>query len=330
MNAMVSLLAVALLAVVAAIGAGAGLDVVFGVVLPYAAIVIFLVGVVWRVLVWARSPVPFRIPTVSGQAKSLGFLPSQRLESPPDGKWAFGRMVLEILFFRSLFRNTKAEMREGPKIVYGGAKLLWAFALAFHWTFLIILLRHLRFFSDPVPGFASALEGADGFFRFTLPAFYLTDLVILAALGFLLIRRFVSPTVRYISQAADYFPLFLLLGIALSGVAVRYVWKTDVVAIKELGMGLLAFSPAVPAGISAGFFIHLTLVSVLLAYFPFSKLMHFGGVFLSPTRNLANNNRAVRHVNPWNPEVELHSFAHWKEEFAEEIAQAGYELKGDK
>jgi nitrate reductase gamma subunit len=112
-------------------------------------------------------------------------------------------------------------------------------------------------------------------------------------------------------------------------VAIRYLWKTDVISIKELGMGLLAFSPSVPEGISAGFFIHLTLVSVLLAYFPFSKLMHLGGVFLSPTRNLANDNRVVRHVNPWKQEVELHSFAHWKEEFAEELAQTDFELKED-
>ena len=39
-------------------------------------------------------------------------------------------------------------------------------------------------------------------------------------------------------------------------------------------------------------------MSALAAYFPFSKLMHMAGVFLSPTRNLANNNRMVRHVNP--------------------------------
>jgi nitrate reductase gamma subunit len=182
MNAIVSLVLVGILAVVAAAGAGLGLETVFGVVLPYAAIVVFLVGVVWRVLLWAKAPVPFRIPTTAGQARSLDFIPAQKLESPPDGKWTFGRMVLEILFFRSLFRNTKAEMREGPKIVYGGSKWLWLFALAFHWALLVIVIRHLRFFADPVPAFASLIEGADGFFRFTLPAFYLTDILLLAAL----------------------------------------------------------------------------------------------------------------------------------------------------
>ncbi len=34
-------------------------------------------------------------------------------------------------------------------------------------------------------------------------------------------------------------------------------------------------------------------------YFPFSKLMHAGGVFFSPSRNQRDNVRDQRHVNPW-------------------------------
>ena len=170
---------------------------------------------------------------MSGQAKSLDWLPSQKLESPPDAKWTFGRMALEILFFRSLFRNTKAEMKEGPKIVYGGTKWLWLFALAFHWAFLVVLLRHLRFFTDPVSWLPATLDSVDGFFRFTLPAFYATDAVLFLALVFLLARRYLNPQVRYISLAADYFPLYLLLAVAATGMLMRYVAKTDVVAVKE-------------------------------------------------------------------------------------------------
>ena len=86
----------------------------------------------------------------------------------------------------------------------------------------------------------------------------------------------------------------------------RYFFKTDIVAVKELAIGLVTLHPKVPAGISPLFFIHLFLVSVLFAYFPFSKLMHAPGVFLSPTRNMVNNNRWVLHVNPWNYPVKFH------------------------
>ena len=76
-------------------------------------------------------------------------------------------------------------------------------------------------------------------------------------------------------------------------------------------------------------FVHLLLVSVLAAYFPFSKLMHMGGVFLSPTRNLANNNRAVRHINPWNYPVKIHTYAEWEEEFRDKIEAAGLPLEAE-
>jgi len=331
MNALVSLVAVLSIILIAFLGAGVGLEVVFGVVLPYAAILTFLVGFVLRIVTWAKAPVPYRIPTVAGQAKSLDWIKQQPLESPYTKGQVYLRMALEILFFRSLFRNTKAELKDGPRIVYGADKALWLFGLIFHWTFLIVFIRHLRFFTEPVPGLITAVEWADGFFDVGLPAVFATSVLLLVSLAYLIGRRFLDPQVRYISQAADYFPLFLIGGIACTGVLLRHVVKTDVVGVKELGMGLLSFSPPNlgELGLSGLFYAHLLLVTTLIAYFPMSKLMHLGGVFLSPTRNLANNNRAVRHVNPDPQPVQVHEFEHWKEEFKEEIAEAGYKLERD-
>ena len=68
---------------------------------------------------------------------------------------------------------------------------------------------------------------------------------------------------------------------------------------------------------------HLFLVSVLIAYFPFSKLMHMGGIFLSPTRNLANNSRMRRHVNPWNYDVKVHTYEEYEDEFRPVMMAAG-------
>ena len=97
--------------------------------------------------------------------------------------------------------------------------------------------------------------------------------------------------------------------------------------MKELSVGLVSLRPVVPEGVGLIFFIHLFLVSVLFAYFPFSKLMHLGGVFMSPTRNLANTNRMVQHVNPWNPDVKVHTYLEWQEEFRKEVEAAGYEIE---
>jgi nitrate reductase gamma subunit len=155
----------------------------------------------------------------------------------------------------------------------------------------------------------------------------MTDLVILAALLFLLVRRLSNAQVRYFSLFADYFALLLLLGLAASGVILRYFVKTDISGIKNLAIGLVSFSPSVPAGIDPFFFVHLFLLCVLVAYFPFSKLMHMGGVFLSPTRNLANNNRMKRHVNPWDYPVKVHTYQEWEEEFRDKIKAAGLPLE---
>ncbi len=104
----------------------------------------------------------------------------------------------------------------------------------------------------------------------------------------------------------------------------RYFIKTDIVSVKMLTMGLVSFSPAIPAtGIGSVFYIHLFLLCILFAYFPFSKLVHMAGVFMSPTRNLANNNRAKRHINPWNYPVHVHTYAEYEDEFRDKMKKAG-------
>jgi len=299
----------------------------FGIVVPGAAVVTFLIGMAYRVILWARSPVPFRIPTTCGQQRSLPWIKSGWLESPYTTPGVIARMGLEVGLFRSLFRNTKAELREGPKLVYGENKFLWLAALLFHWSFLVVFLRHLRFFMEPIPAFVNILGSVDGFFQVGAPVLYLTDVVILAALGYLLLRRLRDLQVRYFSLFSDYFPLFLLLGLVLSGILMRYFTRIDTVAVKQLAMGLVAFAPVIPKEVGSLFFVHLFLLSVLVAYFPFSKLMHMGGVFLSPTRNLANSNRMQRHVNPWNSPVKVHTYKEWEEEFREKIKAAGLPLE---
>jgi nitrate reductase gamma subunit len=308
---------------------GAGLDYLFAVVIPYCAITLFLIGFVYRIIGWARSPVPFRIPTTCGQQKSLPWIKTSRLDNPHTGLGAIGRMALEIFFFRSLFRNTRVNLRNDQKLVYGANKWLWAGGLAFHWSFLVIFIRHLRFFIEPVPYFVTLSEQLDGFFQVGLPVILITDIVIVVAVTYLFLRRVFDSRLRYISLPADYFPLFLILGIAVTGILMRYFYKTDIVAVKELAMGLISFRPVVAKDISAIFYIHLASVSVLFAYFPFSKLMHMGGVFLSPTRNLANNNRMKRHVNPWDYPVKVHTYEEYEDEFRDVMKAAGMPLEKD-
>ena len=322
MKVIYPLIAVLLLALVGYLGAAAGLDFLFGVIIPYLSVLLFFVGFTWRIFDWMKSPVPFRIPTTCGQAKSLKWIKRDELESP-SGFWGVvGRMSLEVLFFRSLFRNNKAEIAPGPSLAYASSKWLWMAGLIFHWSLLVIVLRHYRFFLASIPGFVEFLESIDGFLQITLPTLYITDLLLVLAVTFLVLRRLASAQMRIISLSTDYFPLFLILAIALSGISMRYLDKVDIVAVKVLVQGLVSFQFDAPGEIGAIFYVHLFLVCVLASYFPFSKLMHMGGIFLSPTRNLANNSLEKRHINPWNPEVKFRTYKEYEDEFREKMVKA--------
>ncbi|MBW1858779.1 MAG: menaquinol oxidoreductase, partial [Deltaproteobacteria bacterium] len=100
----------------------------FGIVIPYLAVIIFFAGVIYRVMQWAKSPVPFRIPSTCAQQKSLPWIKygyAEKLDNPVSTPWVVGRMILEIFCFRSLFRNTRMEYGTGESITYKPAKWLW-------------------------------------------------------------------------------------------------------------------------------------------------------------------------------------------------------------
>ncbi|MGE5892465.1 MAG: menaquinol oxidoreductase, partial [bacterium] len=68
MKTLFSFVAVAVLILLAYAGVkSAGMQYLFGVVIPYVAVFIFIAGFIRKILVWASVPVPFCIPTTCGQ-----------------------------------------------------------------------------------------------------------------------------------------------------------------------------------------------------------------------------------------------------------------------
>lgn len=305
----------------------AGLDYLFGVVIPYAAAVLFVAGFVYRMVDWLRRPVPYNITSTCGQEKSLDWIHHDKIESPSKPWHAAVRVLSEVLLFRSLFRNNRAEFSKGPDLVYGSTKWLWLGGLVFHWSLLVIVLRHARFFFVMVPGFAESLDQLDSFFDITLPAFYVTDALALSAITFLFVRRVADAKLRIISLPTDYFPLFLLGGIVGAGVLMRYIAKVDVMAVKDQMLRLMSFSFDPPAEIGALFYVHLFLVCMLLLYFPFSKLMHMGAIFLSPTRNMLNNSREKMHVNVWRQPMKIRTYSEYEDDYREKMKKAKLPLE---
>ena len=154
----------------------------------------------------------------------------------------------------------------------------------------LIVLRHLRYFIQPIP---SLIVFAQPF------GMYAGITMVIGLLG-LWARRFLVDRVRYISTPSDHLILALLIGIGLTGLTMTFLGPVhpDVVDVKGFIRGLLTFSfQPVPGEIIL--LIHLFLVAMLMIIFPISKLLHVPGVFFSPTRNMVDNPREKRHLAPW-------------------------------
>jgi len=227
-------------------------------VLFYLATAIFVFGLAYRIWLYARTPAPLKIPTTPAPVTRSGVVV---------------RMAKEVVFFESLFKANK---------------WTWLFGWVFHAAMLLILLRHLRYFTEPVWFWMNWVQPFGVYAGFAM----------LAGLAALWGRRFLVERIRYISGPSDHLMLLLLVGIAATGLLIKYVARTDIISLKAFVLGLIYFDwqpiPADPV-----LLIHLGLVLLLLFIFPFSKLLHAPGVFFSPSRNQVDNPREKRHLAPW-------------------------------
>jgi len=193
------------------------------------------------------------------------------------------RMAREVVLFESLFKSNK---------------WTWLFGWIFHFCLLVELIWHLRYFTEPVLFFLPWLQWFINFTGYGM---------VLGLLG-LWARRILVDRVRYISSPSDHLMLALLAGIGASGLIMKFIVHSDIVALKAFFLGLMVFSwqplPADPV-----LLIHLTLVATLMIIFPISKLLHAPGVFFSPTRNQADNPREQRHVAGWSAQIDNSSAA---------------------
>lgn len=229
----------------------------------YAATAMLIGGLAYKIYSYARTPAPLKIPTGPAPKTMTGVVM---------------RMAREVVLFESLFKANK---------------WIWLFGWIFHFALLLVLLRHLRYFTEPIWWWVAMLQPFGMYAGFAM---------VIGLIG-LWARRFLVERVKYISTPSDHLMLALLLAIGLSGLAMKYVAHTDIVALKAFMLGLMYFDwqplPADPM-----LLIHLSLVIVLMVIFPISKLLHAPGLFFSPTRNQVDNSREFRHLAPWAADLE--------------------------
>lgn len=237
-------------------------------ILFYAATAIFVGGLIYRINVYARTPAPLKIPT---------------MPAPTTKSGVAMRMAREVALFESLFKSNK---------------WIWLFGWVFHVSLLLVVLRHLRYFQEPVWNWVALVQPFGMYAGFAM----------VGALAALWARRIFVERIRYITNPSDHLMLALLIGIGVSGLSMKFVSHTDIVAVKAFMLGLMRFDwqplPAEP-----NLLIHLALVAVLMIVFPISKLLHAPGVFFSPTRNQVDDSRDKRHLAPWAAKLEADNTA---------------------
>jgi nitrate reductase gamma subunit len=224
----------------------------------YFATLVLLAGLANKILQYARTPAPLKIPTTPAPVTQTGVV---------------FRLVREVVLFESLFK---------------GNKWTWIFGWIFHFGLLLVTLRHLRYFMDPVWLPIQLIQ----------PFGIYGGMAMVVGLAGLWSRRFLVDRVRYITGPSDHLILALLIGIGLTGLGMSFVIHVDVISVKQFFLGLMRFHiqplPADPL-----LLLHLLLVVILMIVFPFSKLLHAPGLFFSPSRNQVDNPREQRHLAPW-------------------------------
>lgn len=225
-----------------------------GGVLPYAAVLVFLTAMVYRVWTWMRLPAP-----------SMTLFPAPS----PDGRANTVNTAKEALFFRSLFK---------------GDRSFWIFAWGFHMILALIFIGHLRVVSNVdrvllgagmteagVQGLSSGAGGAAG-------------ILILITAAVLLLRRLLIPRVKEITSTSDVLALVLIGAILITGNMMRFgAEHFDLTLTREYFARLATIrGPADAEVLQNGVFLtHMALAFLLLMYIPFSKILHFGGIFFT-------------------------------------------------
>ena len=154
----------------------------------YAATLLLLVGLVYKIVDYSRTPAPLKIPTTPAPITQTGVV---------------YRMAKEVVLFESLFKSNK---------------WIWVFGWLFHFGLFLVLARHLRYFTEPVWFWVGIIQPFGKYASFMM----------VVGLAGLLARRFLVDRVRYISTPSDYLMLVLLIAIGLSGMLMTFVVHTDI------------------------------------------------------------------------------------------------------
>jgi len=133
---------------------------------------------------------------------------------------------------------------------------LWLGEWLFHVCLALVMVRHLRFFLEPVPSCVAALQTPVVIAGYLLPL----------SLIYIFIAKLVIEKKSYIASS-NFFLLALLLLSGISGLLMKLWFRPDLVGIKWFSLGMVTFRP-VEVPHSPLFIIHFVLFLIVFAYLP--------------------------------------------------------------
>ena len=182
----------------------------FFALLFYLAFALFALGLGYKIYDFARTPAPLKIPTTPAPVNAGGVVL---------------RMAREVVLFESLFKSNL---------------WIWGLGWLFHASLALVLLRHLRYFTEPVWAWVAFIQ----------PFGMYAGITMLLGVAGLWARRLFVERIRYISTPSDHLMLVLLMAIALSGLTMTFAVPTDVIAVKSFFLGLMNFNwQALPSSV---------------------------------------------------------------------------------
>lgn len=220
-------------------------------VLPYITLIIFVVGMGYRFYVWSKTPQPGAITL---------------FPAPASGRAMFFNVIKESFLFPSLFK---------------GDRFLWLVAWVFHLTLALIVIGHVRVFTDFPRLWAALGINADAM---SAVSGGIAGILITVCAVLLIGRRMAIGRVKEVTNPSDYLALLLIIAILVTGNLMRFAAHFDLAITREYFSALATYS-VTSAGLpqSGMYTIHFLLAQLLIMFIPFSKILHLGGIFFTQT-----------------------------------------------
>ena len=150
-------------------------------------------------------------------------------------------LLPEIFFMRRLYKANPA---------------VWLGEWVFHASFILVLIRHLKYFLTPVPAFVWRMQGVGGIASYAMPL----------SLLYIIILKAIVNRGKYLF-AYNYFLLTAFILVSSIGVMMRTFFYPDPLAVKQFITGALGLKAAA-APESLPFIIHFSLFLIILPFLP--------------------------------------------------------------